>query len=76
MNILLTHLVLSQENLYIYYLCIGSLATIPILSVAHSNVDATIVPQYSNTGHPTQFGYLSNNIAKLLKLFGNIVYNR
>jgi len=73
MNILLTHLVLSQENLYIhlylYYLCAGSLATIPMLSVAHSNVDATIVPQYSNTGHPTQFGYLSNSIAKLFKLF-------
>lgn len=47
-----------------------------MLSVAHSNVDATIVPQYLITGHPTQFGYLSNNIAKLLKLFGNIVYNR
>ena len=50
--------------------------TIPMLSVAHNSVDATIVPQYFITGQPIQCGYLSNNIAKLLKLFGNIVYNR
>ena len=40
-----------------------------MLSVAHSNVDATIVPQYFITGQLTQFGYLSNSIAKLFKLF-------
>ena len=41
----------------------------PMLSVAHNNVDATIVPQYLYTVQPIQFGYLSNSIAKLLKLF-------
>lgn len=46
-----------------------------MLSVAHSNVDATIVPQYLITGQPIQCGYLSNNIAKLLKLFEYIIDN-
>ena len=58
-----------QSKLFAYYLCTGSLAAIPMLSVAHSNVDATIVPQYLITGQPIQCGYLSNSIAKLFKLF-------
>lgn len=35
-----------------------------MLSDTHSNVDNTTVPQYLNTGHPVQYGYLSNNICK------------
>ena len=46
-----------------------------MLSVAHNSVDATTVPQYLNTVQPAQFGYLSNNIAKLLKLFEYIIDN-
>lgn len=63
---------LTRESIHLFVSLLfmaGSLATIPILSIAHSDVDATIVPQYLITGHPTQFGYLSNSIAKLFKLF-------
>ena len=55
------------------YLCTGLVATIPMLSVAHSNVDATTVPQYLITGHPAQCGCLSKIICKGTKLFEYIV---